>query len=52
LCPAFTVEGVPVVLLPHEAGPVDARLLKGRVASLRSQAHEIGDALDAVVSGV
>lgn len=52
LCPAFTVEGATVVLLPHEAGPVDARLLKGRVASLRTQAHEIAGALDAVVSGV
>ena len=52
LCPAFSVEGVPVVLLPQEAGPVDARLLKARVASLKTQAHEIVDALDAVVSGV
>ena len=52
LCPSFTVDGVQVVLLPQEAGAVDARLLKGRVVSLRAQAHEIVDALDAVVSGV
>jgi toxin CcdB len=52
MCPTFTVDDVPVVLLPQEASAVDARLLKGRVVSLRSRAHEIVDALDAVVSGV
>jgi hypothetical protein len=38
--------------LPQEAGPIDARLLKRRVVSLRTHAHDIVDALDAVVSGV
>ena len=52
LCPTFTVDGGPVVLLPQESGPIDARLLKRRVMSLRAHAHEIVDALDAVVSGV
>ncbi len=52
LCPVFTIEGGEVVLLPHEAGAIDARLLKGRVASLRTHSHEIVDALDTVVSGV
>jgi toxin CcdB len=52
LCPAFTIDGLPVVLLPQESGAIDARLLKRRVVSLRTQAHEIVDALDAVVSGV
>ena len=52
LCPEFTVQGSPVVLLPQETGAIDARLLKKRVVSLRAQAHEIIDALDAVVSGV
>jgi len=51
LCPEFTVEGASVILLPQESGAIDARLLKGRVASLKAQSHEIVDALDAVVSG-
>jgi toxin CcdB len=52
LCPAFTIGGVAVVLLPQEAGPIDARLLKRRVMSLRTHSHDIVGALDAVISGV
>jgi toxin CcdB len=52
LCPTYSVDGATVVLLPQEAGPIEARLLKRRVVSLRAHAHEIIDALDAVVSGV
>jgi toxin CcdB len=52
LCPVFDVTGTAVALLPQEAGPIDARLLKRRVMSLRDHAHEIVDALDAVISGV
>ena len=52
LCPAFTVGGQPVVLLPHEAGPISARRLKHRVVSLRPHAHDIVGALDAVIGGV
>ena len=52
LCPVFNIDGDAVVLIPHEAGPIEARLLKRRTASLRAQAHEIVAALDAVVSGV
>ena len=52
LCPSFNVDGTPVVLLPQEAGPIDARLLKRRVLSLRTHAHEIVAAVDAVISGV
>ena len=52
LSPAFMVDGLPVVLLPHEAGPISARLLKHRVVSLRPHAHDIIGALDAVIGGV
>jgi len=52
LCPVFTIGGVSVVLLPQEAGPIDARLLKRRVMSLRTHSHDIVGALDAVISGV
>jgi toxin CcdB len=52
LCPAFTINAGEVVLLPQEAGPIDARLLKRRVVSLRAQAHGIAAAIDAVIAGV
>ena len=51
LCPTFNIDGVALVLLPHEAGPIEARLLKRRSASLLPQAHDIVAAIDAVVSG-
>ena len=52
LCPVFTIAGSTVTLLPQESGPIDARLLKRKVASLRAHAHDIVGALDAVVSGI
>ena len=52
LCPRLAVEGAELVLLPHEIGPLDARLLKKPVVSLRVHAREIVDAIDAVVSGI
>ena len=52
LCPGFTVEGMSVVLLPQESGPISARLLKRKVVSLRAHAHEIVGALDAVIGGI
>ena len=51
LCPSFNIDGVTLVLLPHEAGPIEARLLKRRSSSLLAHAHDIAGALDAVVSG-
>jgi toxin CcdB len=51
LCPVFNIAGDAVVLLPHEAGPIEARLLKRRADSLLAQAHEVVAALDALVSG-
>jgi toxin CcdB len=52
LSPAFEVVGRTVVLLPQEAGPIEARLLRAPVTSLRAQSYRLIDALDAVVSGV
>lgn len=52
LAPNFIVAGERLVLKPHEAGTLLARSLGPAVASLRSEAHLIVDALDAVVSGV
>lgn len=52
LSPAFSIEGRTLVLMPHEAGPVDRRVLKRRVKSLRAEADQIIGALDAVLSGI
>lgn len=52
LCPAFSVDGRTFILMPHEAGPVDRRVLKRRVESLRSEADRIISAVDAVLSGI
>ena len=52
LSPRFEVQGEPVLLLPQEAGPIAARMLKDPVGSLRPQSHRIVDALDAVISGL
>lgn len=52
LMPQVQVGGEGLVLLPHEAAPIDARSLRQPVDSLRTQAHRIIDALDTVVSGV
>ena len=52
LSPTFEIDGRTVVMLPQEAGPVEGRLLRAPVASLRAQSHRLIDALDAVLSGV
>lgn len=52
LCPVFLIDGDELALIAHEAGPVNARQLKHPVASLRSEAHTITSALDAVISGI
>jgi len=52
LSPRFDVQGEPVLLLPQEAGPIAARMLKHPVGSLRPHCHRIVDALDAVISGL
>jgi toxin CcdB len=52
MSPAFEIDGVSVVLLPQEAGPVPVSALRRPLTSLREQSHRIVDALDAVVSGI
>jgi toxin CcdB len=52
MSPQFDVQGEPVLLLPQEAGPIAARLLKDLVGTLRPDFHRIVDALDAVISGL
>jgi toxin CcdB len=52
MSPEFDIASRRVMLLPHEAGPVYASVLREPVASLRDQAHRIVDALDTVISGV
>jgi hypothetical protein len=38
--------------MPHQAAPLDKRLLRRPVQSLAHRAHDIGAALDAVLSGI
>ena len=52
LAPAFSVLGERLLLQPHSAASIDARLLRKPVSSLVGHAGEIRDALDAVISGV
>ena len=52
MSPGFVIAGRSVLLVPQEAGPVDRRMLRRPVASLRAESHRIVDALDAVISGV
>ncbi len=52
LCPVITVNGKSLMLVPFEAAPLDKRLLRSAVASVRERSHEIIDAMDAVLSGV
>ena len=51
LCPVITVNGKSL-LVPFEAAPLDKRLLKAEITSLRSRSHEIVAAMDAVLSGI
>ena len=52
MSPEFDIGGRRVLLVPHEAGPMDAALLHKPVASLRAQSHLVIDAFDAVIGGV
>ena len=52
LIPLFEVAGEVLAFLPHQAAPVQVRLLKKPIMSLHSRADEMTSALDAVVSGV
>ena len=52
LCPVLTVNGMSLMLVPFEAAPLDKRLLKTGVASVRDRSHEIVAAMDSVLSGI
>ena len=52
LTPLFEIDGEAVAFLPHQAAPVQVRLLKNPIMSLHLRANEMTSALDAVVSGV
>lgn len=52
LMPIVHIGADVLVLLPHEAAPIDARGLRQTVGNLREQSHRIIDALDTVVGGV
>ncbi len=52
LCPAITVKARSLMLVPFEAAPLDKRLLKTEITSIRDRSHEIIAAMDAVLSGI
>ncbi len=52
LCPVFNVNGKSLMLVPFEAAPLDKRLLKNDILSIRDQSHQIIAAMDAVLSGI
>ena len=52
LCPVFMVNDKSWMLVPFEAAPLDKRLLKAEIASIRDHADEIIAAMDAVLSGI
>lgn len=52
LCPVFVVREQDLMLVPFEAAPLDKRLLKTEIASIRERSHEIVAAMDAVLSGL
>ena len=52
LCPVIAVNGKSLMLVSFEAAPLDKRLLKAEITSLRSRSHEIVAAMDAVLSGI
>ena len=52
LSPMLDVRGQKLMLVPFEAAPLDKRLLKGRIASVRERASDIVVAMDAVLGGI
>ncbi len=52
LCPVITVDDKSLMLVPFEAAPLDKRLLKEEITSIRDRSHEIIAAMDAVLSGI
>ena len=52
LCPVVTVNNKTLMLVPFEAAPLDKRLLKTGIASVREISNEIITAMDSVLSGI
>jgi toxin CcdB len=52
LCPVITVNDKPLMLVPFEAAPLDKRLLRTKITSVRERSYEIIAAMDSVLSGI
>ncbi|MFZ4626446.1 MAG: CcdB family protein [Rhodoferax sp.] len=52
LCPVITVNDKSFMLVPFEAAPLDKRLLRAKITSVRDRSQEIIAAMDSVSSGV
>lgn len=52
LCPVLVVQGQSLMLVPFESAPLNKRILKAKVGSVREHAHDIVAAMAAVMSGV
>jgi toxin CcdB len=52
LFPVITVNQKSLMLVPFEAAPLDKRLLRTEITSVRERSHEIIAAMDSVLSGI
>ena len=52
LCPLIHIDGQKLMLMPHQAAPLDKKSLKRKVGSAKSQSSEILAAMDVVTSGI
>lgn len=52
MCPLIRVANQLLMLVPFEAAPLDKRLLRTEIESVRDRSHEIIEAMDAVLSGI
>ena len=52
LCPLITVNDKAFMLVPFQAAPLDKRLLKTEITSVRATSHDIISAMDSVLSGI
>ena len=52
LCPVLLVRKQRLMLVPFEAAPLDKRLLKAKVTSIKESADALVAAMDAVLSGI
>ncbi|NDD13992.1 MAG: plasmid maintenance protein CcdB [Betaproteobacteria bacterium] len=52
LCLLLIVNNKSLMLVPFEAAPLDKRLLKAEITSVRDRSHEIISAMDAVLNSI